>query len=291
MRQRIEKKLVDSNEVVSKGGRVFAYWEGRGVRISGKHNVNDDDASGIDQYALISKYSLKGFEYGNWVNNNDRHDRLIATRKSLADLARVIGSTNIGLDGMVGIAFGARGKRKAIAHFEPNTFMINLTKEKGFGSLAHEYGHALDYFFGMYIDKTTRYSALSGGAITTKKVVVAKGDLRRLMNELINEIITDKSVLSQSYTNWIKEVGQASEYWFRRNEIFARAFEMWVGYQMGKKGLKNTFLHQSKYDKGMYLTAKDFERILPKMNKLIREMSAFMKNKKILVRGKIAASK
>lgn len=287
---KIERKLVDSSADISKSGRASNYWAGRGVRPSLRHNAISGDNSDIDQYELIKKYKLKGFEYGNWVNNNDRHERLIATKKSLADLARVIGSQNIGLDGMVGIAFGARGQSKALAHFEPKTFMINLTKEKGFGALAHEYGHALDYFFGLYVDQKRGETALSGGATTTRKLVFKTGDLRRLMNELINDIVFDKGGLSQSYQKWKKEVGDA-EYWFRRNEIFARTFEMWVGYQMGKKGVKNTFLHKSKYDKGMYLTAKDFNRVLPKINKLIREMAAFMNNKKTLVRGKIAASR
>ena len=46
------------------------------------------------------------------------------------------------------IAFGARGKGGALAHFEPGRNVINLTKIKGAGSLAHEWGHALDYFLG-----------------------------------------------------------------------------------------------------------------------------------------------
>ena len=47
------------------------------------------------------------------------------------------------------IAFGARGSGSALAHFEPARNVINLTKLKGAGSLAHEWGHALDFFLGM----------------------------------------------------------------------------------------------------------------------------------------------
>lgn len=46
------------------------------------------------------------------------------------------------------IAFGARGSGTALAHFEPARNVINLTKLKGAGSLAHEWGHALDFFLG-----------------------------------------------------------------------------------------------------------------------------------------------
>lgn len=47
------------------------------------------------------------------------------------------------------IAFGARGKGNALAHYEPSRAVINLTKMKGAGSLAHEFGHALDDMLGL----------------------------------------------------------------------------------------------------------------------------------------------
>lgn len=47
------------------------------------------------------------------------------------------------------IAFGARGKGNALAHYEPSRAVINLTKMKGAGSLAHEFGHALDDMLGV----------------------------------------------------------------------------------------------------------------------------------------------
>lgn len=46
------------------------------------------------------------------------------------------------------IAFGSRGKGNALAHYEPSRAVINLTKMKGAGSLAHEFGHALDDMLG-----------------------------------------------------------------------------------------------------------------------------------------------
>lgn len=275
----IRKKISDSNDVVSSGGRAERYWRSRFVKPSTKYEL-DQQTNIVDQYAIIDKYKLKGFEYGNWVNNNDRNDRLIATAESLRELGLIIGTTNVGCDGMIGIAFGARGHSKALAHFEPNTFMINLTKERGFGSLAHEYGHALDYFFGMYIDQHPDYTSLVGGRTTTQILEISNGgQLRKLANDLINAVTHNGKAQSDSYKQWRKMVGDV-EYWFRRNEIFARVFEQWVRTQLTKKKITNTFLSKKKYEGGMYLTASDYKRVAPLMDKLIKEMASFMNNKK-----------
>ena len=47
----------------------------------------------------------------------------------------------------MGLALGSRGSGNAAAHFERDNLVINLTKTKGAGSLAHEWFHALDNYF------------------------------------------------------------------------------------------------------------------------------------------------
>lgn len=279
MAKSITTKLTDSNAEVSKDGRAQRYWKSIPLKRSGRY-VTDKPAETVDQFAIIKKYSLKGFEYGNWVNNNDRNDFLTATAESCEDLAKILGTKNIGCDNTIGIAFGARGRSKALAHFEPWTFMINLTKEKGFGCLAHEYGHALDYFFGMYVDQNVSYTALSGGDTTRAHIEPTGGKLRQLAMQIVNDVCKDKSGnKTATYIRLEKEFG-TSEYWFRRNEIFARTFEQYIRYRKDKKGIKNTFLSQKKYESGAYLYPADFKRILPVIDKLVKEMAAFMNNKK-----------
>jgi hypothetical protein len=204
------------------------------IQRSRRYSTNRLDFN-VDQNEIIKKYSLKGFEYGNWLNNNDRYDRLLATSDSMADLAKIIGSKNIGLDGTVGIAFGARGSSAALAHFEPAAWMINLTKERGFGALAHEYGHALDYFFGTYIDRLKGFASLSGGSTTRRTVDLSGGKIRILTNKTVNLLCA-----SDSYKVWLKK--SSGDYWIRRNEIFARTFEMWVAYCARQKKISNSFL-------------------------------------------------
>jgi hypothetical protein len=67
--------------------------------------------------------------------------------KRLVDLADVLGikPEDISLGGQLGLAIGARGTGNALAHYEPELKVINLTRAGGVGSLAHEWGHALDH--------------------------------------------------------------------------------------------------------------------------------------------------
>lgn len=279
MASTIKSKLVDSRGDLQAGGRAQRWWSGKSPKKSFRYQV-DGEIDVIDQFALIEKYKLKGFEYGNWVNNNDRHDRLFATSESLADLAKIIGSQNIGFDGMLGIAFGARGVPGALAHFEPKTYMINLTREKGFGSLAHEYGHALDYFFGTYIDQHREYASLVGGRTTTTMLEFPNsGDYRKLANKIINSIVFEKKGLkSKTYQAWEQNF-KPGGYWFRRNEIFARAFEQWVRAKLKAKGIKNTFLSKEKYEHVAYIKPADFARVEPMMDKLIKAFRQVLSGK------------
>ncbi|MBF0635185.1 MAG: hypothetical protein HQK85_11050, partial [Nitrospinae bacterium] len=105
------------------------------------------DITGDD---LLKEFGFRGVEYGNWVANDERQKVLNLAYDSMRDLADTlrIPPEAISLNGKLGLAFGARGGGKAAAHYEPHKLVINLTKLKGAGTLAHEWGHALDHYFG-----------------------------------------------------------------------------------------------------------------------------------------------
>lgn len=98
----------------------------------------------------LRTFAFHGGEFGTWLNDNDRQYSLDYGYDAFYDLALAldIPSQAISMDGELSIAFGARGSGNALAHFEPLRRVINLTKKKGAGSLAHEYGHAIDYIIG-----------------------------------------------------------------------------------------------------------------------------------------------
>ena len=114
---------------------------------SGEDYRNNRDISGED---MMEKFNFKGGEFGNWLNEKDRQESLNYGYDALLDLSKAlnISPTDISLGNRLSIAFGSRGSGNALAHYEPDREVINLTKMKGAGSLAHEWAHALDDIFG-----------------------------------------------------------------------------------------------------------------------------------------------
>jgi len=106
----------------------------------------------VKDSAFEDVFGFRGVEFGNWNNQADRQELLNDAYDGLLDLAEVmdIPPRAISLGGELALAFGARGQglSGARAHYERPKAVINLTKENGAGSLAHEWFHALDHYFG-----------------------------------------------------------------------------------------------------------------------------------------------
>lgn len=113
----------------------------------GKDYRNNKNITGED---MMNTFNFKGGEFGNWLTDNDRQQSLNYGYDALLDLSKAlsISPTDISLGNRLSIAFGSRGSGSALAHYEPDREVINLTKMNGAGSLAHEWGHALDDIMG-----------------------------------------------------------------------------------------------------------------------------------------------
>lgn len=140
------------------------------VTRNGEDYRNNKDITGED---MMQIFNFKGGEFGNWLNENDRQQSLNFGYDALLDLSKAlsISPTDISFGGKLSIAFGSRGSGSALAHYEPLKEVINLTKMKGAGSLAHEWGHALDDFIGKklgvngFLTENYRYSDPSSEVI------------------------------------------------------------------------------------------------------------------------------
>lgn len=119
------------------------------IQRDGEEILSGRDVTGND---YLNTFHFRGGEYGNWMNEADRQLSMNMGYEALIDLASVLGIENqdIALNGELSIAFGARGSGNALAHYEPLRKVINLTKTKGAGCLAHEWWHALDDHIGNY---------------------------------------------------------------------------------------------------------------------------------------------
>ena len=108
---------------------------------------NDRD---VKPEEFMDTFGFRGVEFGLWNNQEDRRVLLNQSYDSLLDLADLLGiqPKAISLDGSLGLAFGARGAGYFSAHYECGHTVINLTKTRGAGALAHEWFHALDCHLG-----------------------------------------------------------------------------------------------------------------------------------------------
>jgi hypothetical protein len=95
-------------------------------------------------------FGFRGGEFGNWLPNDERQLVLNYAYDAFMDLADAIyiKPKDISLGGDLSIGFGSRGQGlvSAQAHYEPERAVINLTRIKGAGALAHEWFHAFDHY-------------------------------------------------------------------------------------------------------------------------------------------------
>lgn len=122
----------------------------------------DRDATPDD---FIKDFGFRGVEFGNWSAQDERQRIINMAYDGLMDLAQIMGvpPQAMSLNGKLGMAFGARGGGKFAAHYEPGRLVINMTKIRGGGSMAHEWAHALDHYFGE-LDRADAYMGKARGA-------------------------------------------------------------------------------------------------------------------------------
>ena len=176
-------------------------------------------------------FDFRGVEFSNWMQQKDRRQALNECYDSLMDLAMVCGVSPkaLSLGGKLAMAFGARGGGKFNAHYEPDKVVINLTKTKGAGSLAHEWFHAIDNYFNM--QGWDEFATESTRNVERKEMAEAWKDLVRAING------SDYFKRSDKYARL-----KGSRYWIEPTELGARAFAVWVENRLSKYGTINDYL-------------------------------------------------
>lgn len=185
-------------------------------------------------------FGFRGVEFGNWVNDNERQQSLNQSYNALMDLSLVtnISPKALSLGGKLALAFGSRGSGNASAHFESDLVVINLTKTKGAGSLAHEWWHALDNYF-------SRADGLSLSHLTeniaTKKTF-SNGNIREEMYKAFYHVTnTLKNLDIKERSKRLDHISNKT-YWATLPELSARAFECWVMEKLEMNGIQNDYL-------------------------------------------------
>lgn len=169
------------------------------ITRNGEDYRKDKNITGQD---MLDTFNFKGGEFGNWLNENDRQQSLNFGYDALLDLSKAlsISPTDISLGNRLSIAFGSRGSGNALAHYEPDREVINLTKMKGAGSLAHEWAHALDDIVG---------KKLGYGGFATDKYRYGD-EISKLMGDLIGAMkyknVCDEATLNTQKSKYESQI-------------------------------------------------------------------------------------
>lgn len=308
MESRKTVKIVQTDINASHGSALDRYWKNKGfdslinyIRPGSNRQAQLTALQSFDK--VVPAYSLKFIDYGNWVNQEDRFNYSLSLNLALEDLQRILNfkNNNLGIFGELSVTFGARGVPKALAHYEPENRLINISRyvddtsvpkqrrflsTGGMGSFAHEYGHFLDYFFGTNSEPVKgKYSLTEGGStasVNYKPEYSPKlNPMNYQMSKVINTIIfadVEKRVLSPYYRLLLNKVGE-SAYFFRHNELFARAFEVWVHVKCKEKGIRNLFLSKYKYESFLYVQGPKWKKVEKEIDILIQMMQTGLATK------------
>lgn len=87
------RKIVDTTPDVSVAGRVHKHWHFLKLQPKSTLKVKgiNTEPDKIDAFDIHKAYRLKGFEFGNWLNQNDRYDKLIACVPLFLHLLLIVG--------------------------------------------------------------------------------------------------------------------------------------------------------------------------------------------------------
>ena len=181
-------------------------------------------------------FPFRGVEFGNWVNQLERAACLNECADALNDLAGVIGirPEAVALGGSLAWAFGSRGVGKALAHYEPARRVVNLTKKKGNGCVAHEWFHALDNYMMIKAGKPSLMAVSDTHAYGEAEKSPIFEAAKALKNALLKSDMYTRSRRIDAF--------RSAPYWATVTEMAARGFEAVVFYALQDAGLCNDYL-------------------------------------------------
>lgn len=182
-------------------------------------------------------FGFRGVEFGNWVEQRRRQQDLNNAFDALMDLAKTLGvpPKAISLNGTLGLAFGARGTSRALAHYEPDKVVINLTKREGAGSLGHEWWHAMDNYF-------SRARAQPEDYVSARPYDLVQKGIRPEVLQAFKRLM--EHIKESPFAKRSRQLDRKrpKDYWSTPEELSARAFESYLIAKAHERGDANDYL-------------------------------------------------
>lgn len=200
--------------------------------------VDHRNGADVTPQQFSETFGFRGVQFGNYVEGARRQNDLNESYDALMDLAGLLGvpPKSLSLNGELGLAFGARGKggkNPAKAHYERDHVVINLTKNKGAGSLAHEWFHGLDNYFA-------RRSGQKHGFATL--LMKAPEGMRPEVFDAFKGIVRTLNGSDMMKRSFRLDQTRSVPYWGTIIEMGARAFEAHIIAKLQDQSMSNDYL-------------------------------------------------
>lgn len=212
----------------------------------GKDHRNGKNISSAEEF--METFGFRGVEFGNWVNAQERQDSINKAYDALMDMAMIlkIPAKAIGLNGELGLAFGARGRKGAAAHYEPAKRVINLTKESGAGSLAHEWWHGFDNYLSRRRNEPGGYLSERPREFISNSSDPKGFDQDQTRKEIFAAFKAINKVIERPGGQWERsqqrDKFKSKKYYQQPREMTARAFESYVIDRLATQDTVNDYL-------------------------------------------------
>ena len=254
----------------------------RNIRPTKEDYRKGKDVTGED---IMATFGFRGGEFGNWNSQRDRQENLNMSYDAFKDLAKALGikDEDISLGKKLAISYGARGRGLFLAHYEIDANVINLTKMRGAGCLAHEWAHALDSYLATVLkfrnNWATGYKGVTNPVAKLVNTMIWQDGEKEATEYYNNAVLLD--------SNFSSAGNQKGKYWKSHPEMFARAFASYVHDKLGE----SDYLVGQSETCGMYMDKDGNSIIVPispqgkdreRINKAFDVLFAELKEKGIL---------
>lgn len=183
------------------------------IKRTGGLEVTDDD---VKVEFLKEKLGFKSITLGNYVKDDEAREHIRHFIGAVADLGEMLNMDLISLfelnkssgAGGLSLWFGAGGGGGYAAYYRANGIVINLTKKRGDGAVAHEFAHyldnALNYIDNLSYTLSDRHG-MWGSSVNTvrpwKNSPIKNINVLNAMNELMTFIYKGNDTVNATKVN------------------------------------------------------------------------------------------
>lgn len=120
---------------------------------------------------IVQKYNLRTIDFGNWVTQFHRQNFNALLNVSFADLAKLVGTDNLG-KGELTVDWGGRGQRRALGLYKSWVKVINLRRHERLDKLLKKVNSSQsNYIINNYTELSSGHKGGSNYTLNKKGVV------------------------------------------------------------------------------------------------------------------------